>query len=528
MKTKHGGGGADRIDGEPPRIVVVGAGPGGLATALLLAAAGMKVTIVEKDEVVGGRTRTFTTQDGYRFDLGPTFFLYPRILADIFETCGERLEDHVDLKRLDPQYHLVFEGGGEMRAVPDRERLEAEVAKLCPADARNVGRFIDDNRAKLAAFRPVLEQSFCRPASIASPSMLGALRHLRPHLSVDGDLRRYFSDPRVRLAFSFQTKYLGMSPFRCPSLFTILSFLEHEHGVFHPMGGCGAVSDAMAALARKMGVEIKLDQAVERIVYDGDRPSAVVTTRGVLDVDAVVVNGDFGHAVRRLVPEEHRRRWPDAKIDRARLSCSTFMLYLGIAGDVGPLEHHTILLSRSYERNIADISDGFLSEEPSIYVQNAGRTDPGSAPPGHSSLYVLVPTPNLRADIDWRVEAPRYRALVLDRLKALGLPDLESRIRYEKMVTPNDWLESFAVNEGATFNLSHDLGQMLYFRPHNRMGPGLYLAGGGTHPGSGLPVIYEGARITAGLLIADMVAKKAPRRGARRWLARPQPAELRS
>jgi phytoene desaturase len=342
--------------------------------------------------------------------------------------------------------------------------------------------------------------------------MLSALRHLRPHVSVDGDLRRYFADPRVRLAFSFQTKYLGMSPFQCPSLFTILSFLEYEHGVFHPIGGCGAVTEAMAALARRMGVDIRLEAPVERLDYRGDRPSGVVVRGETFSADAVVVNGDFGDTVRRLVPERHRRRWPDAKIDRARPSCSTFMLYLGIEGDVGPLEHHTILLAREYERNIREIGAGILSQEPSVYVQHAGRTDPTMAPPGHASLYVLVPVPNLRADIDWRTEAPRFRKLVLKRLEKLGLNGIEERIRYERMLTPLDWRDSYAVSEGATFNLAHDLRQMLYFRPHNRFGPGLYLVGGGTHPGSGLPVIFEGARITTRLLLDELAGTAQPPR----------------
>jgi phytoene desaturase len=483
---------------------------------MLLSAAGALVTIFEKEHAVGGRTRTITAPGGYRFDIGPTFFLYPRVLAEIFAACGERLEDHVQLKPLDPQYHLIFEGGGSLRATPDLDRLEAEIARIAPADARNVRLFLADNRTKLEAFRPVLERDFCNPRAFASPAVVAALRHLRPHVSVDGDLRRYFSDPRVRLAFSFQSKYLGMSPFRCPSLFTILSFLEYEHGVFHPVGGCGAVSDAMAALARRMGVDIRLGTPVERVLYRGDRPVGVAAGGETIAADAVIVNGDFGHAVRRLVPEAYRQRWPDAKIDRARLSCSTFMLYLGLEGDVGPLEHHTIFLSRNYERNINEIVDGVLPQEPSIYVQHAGRSDRGMAPPGHTSLYVLVPVPNLRSSVDWRTEAPRFRQRVLKRLAALGLSDVESRIRYERMVTPLDWRDQFAVNEGATFNLAHDLGQMLYFRPHNRLGPGLYLVGGGTHPGSGLPVIYEGARITSRLLLQDFQAEHAPAR----WYSR--------
>lgn len=494
------------------RIAIVGAGPGGLAAALLLAKQGAHVTIYEKDDQVGGRTKTVSAPGGYKFDIGPTFFLYPRILAEIFEACGERLEDHIHLVKLDPQYHVVFEGGGDIKASPDVSRLAEQIGRIAPEDGRNVARFMSENRKKLELFRPVLEQAFGNPLDVLSPAMLQALPMMRPFSSVDQDLARYFQDPRVRLAFSFQTKYLGMSPFQCPSLFTILSFLEYEHGVFHPLGGCGAVSEAMAALARKMGVTIKLSTPVERVIYEDDRAVGVVVDGARKDADAVVVNGDFAHAARNLIPEAHRPRWKDAKIDKARLSCSTFMLYLGLEGDLGDLEHHTILLSDDYRNNLDEISTCRLPTKPSLYVQNAARTDPSMAPPGHSALYVLVPVPNLRSDTDWATTTAAFRAKTFERMKVLGLHDIEKRIRYERVITPAGWRDEFAVNEGATFNLAHDLGQMLYFRPHNRFGKGVYLVGGGTHPGSGLPVIYEGARITTKLLLDDLAAARAPRR----------------
>jgi phytoene desaturase len=314
----------------------------------------------------------------------------------------------------------------------------------------------------------------------------------------------------VRLAFSFQTKYLGMSPFRCPSLFTILSFLEYEHGIFHPIGGCGAVSDAMARVAERMGVEFRMNEPVESIAWQGKRAVGVVSRGRHQAADAVVINADFAHSVPQLVPDRLRKQWPDKRIANARYSCSTFMLYLGIEGDLPGLAHHTVLLAEDYHRNIKQIETGEMPDVPSLYVQHASGTDPSLAPPGHSTLYMLVPVPNMRdADqrgFNWEAETQRFRKVALDRLRAIGLDDIEPRIRYERIITPQGWREDYAVGMGATFNLSHDLGHMLCFRPRNRFSEidGLYLVGGGTHPGSGLPVIYEGARITAGLLAKDI------------------------
>jgi phytoene desaturase len=296
-----------------------------------------------------------------------------------------------------------------------------------------------------------------------------------------------------------------MSPFRCPSMFSILSFLEYEHGIFHPRGGCGAVSEAMARVAERLGVEFRFDTPVDRIAFEGRRAAGVEAGGTRHAADAVVVNADFAHAIPGLMPEALRPQWPDAKIAKARYSCSTFMLYLGIEGPLD-LAHHSVLLAEDYERNLQQIEGGVIPPNPSLYVQAASGTDPSLAPPGHSTLYMLVPVPNLHGGQDWAAEAPRYRRLALDRLKALGLHDLESRIRYERIVTPQDWQDEYAVGYGATFNLAHNVRQMMHFRPRNRFGKaeGVYLVGGGTHPGSGLPVIYEGARISAKLLMDDL------------------------
>ena len=493
------------------KIGIIGAGPGGLASAMLLAQTGAEVTIYEKLDRVGGRSGTIVapTEHGeFRFDLGPTFFLYPRVLEDIFAACGRSLRSEVEMTRLDPLYDLVFEDGGVLKVSNDLATLQSEVARFCPHDAAQVPRYMADNRHKLNAFKPVLEQAFTRMRDYVTPAMVRALPSMRPHKTVDADLAGYFRDPRIRLAFSFQSKYLGMSPFRCPSLFTILAFMEHEYGVWHPRGGCGAVMGAMARVAKEMGVRIRLSDPVDEILFEGRRAVGVRTRDGERRFDALVVNADFAHAMTHLVPDRLRRRWTDKRIAAKKFSCSTFMLYLGLDGPIDELSHHTIYLTRDYRRNIDEIEQGSATPgEPSFYVQNASVTDDGLAPRGMSTLYMLLPVGHLRqGGIDWAVEQTRFRALALDRLARLGVRDVEKRIRFERVMTPVDWEHDLSVYQGATFNLAHSLGQMLLMRPRNRFEDldAMYLVGGGTHPGSGLPVIFESARITARLMAEDL------------------------
>ena len=273
---------------------MVGGGPGGLAAALQLAHAGCDVTILERRDRVGGRTSAIEL-DGFRFDCGPTFFLYPRVLTEIFESIGRDLMREVPMVRLDPQYRLTFGAGGVLDCTPDLDRMDQQIAEFSPADVGALRRYMDDNRTKLERFRPILESPFCSPTDLMRPAMLSAVPYLHPMRSLGSELQRYFSDPRLVIAFAFQSKYLGMSPFQCPSLFSILSFLEYEHGVWHPIGGCSRVSERMAELAESMGVDVRLDESVRSVQTSGRRVTSLTTDAGEYQADAFVVNADFAH-----------------------------------------------------------------------------------------------------------------------------------------------------------------------------------------------------------------------------------------
>ncbi len=497
-------------------ITIIGAGPGGLAAAMQLASQGRRVRILERRNRVGGRCSSIE-ESGFRFDAGPTFFLYPRVLKEIFAEAGYDLFDEIPMTKLDPQYRINFGQGGFLDATPNIERMEAEIARLSPHDAGAFTRFMNDNREKLARFRPILESPFSSVLDLLKPSILRALPYLRPWHSVGSELQSYFTDPRLVLALSFQSKYLGMSPFQCPSLFTILAFLEYEHGVFHPTGGCSAISERMAEIVQEMGVEICLDEAVESLEFVNRQVVGVTTHRRHYPTNAIVINADFARTMQRLVPDRLRPTWSDKKLKRTKFSCSTFMMYLGIEGSYD-LRHHTIHIADDYARNLEEIEKyHVLSEDPSFYVQNAGVTDPTLAPAGMSTLYVLVPVSNQHPNIDWSHETSRFRERVISRLELIGITDLEKRIRFEKIVTPDDWDKTYEVYNGATFNMAHNLGQMLHRRPNNRFEDldGVYLVGGGTHPGSGLPVIYESARITSQLIAEDLGHVKTSGRAKR-------------
>jgi phytoene desaturase len=263
----------------------------------------------------------------------------------------------------------------------------------------------------------------------------------------------------------------------------------------------------MASLAMEMGVKFRLAEGVEELRFNGRRICGARTRAGEYKADAVVINADFAQAMKNLVPDHLRNRWTNRKIAKKRFSCSTFMLYLGISGRYDNVAHHSIYIAKDYERNLDDIEQRHvLSDDPSFYVQNACVTDRTLAPAGMSTLYVLVPVTHNHANVEWSKETiARYRAIALKQLHKIGIHDVESRIRYERIVTPDDWEQTFDIYKGATFNLSHSLDQMLHLRPNNRFEDldGVYLTGGGTHPGSGLPVIFESARISTKLLLED-------------------------
>ena len=487
-------------------VLIVGAGPGGLASALLLAHSGVKVTMLEKSSSVGGRTK-IVEMDGFKFDRGPTFFHYPEVIEEIFQAIGRDAHKELGLIPLDPSYRLTFGAGGSIDATSNLEEMTERIRELSgDKNAKGFEKYVLENRKKLDFSRVCLQTPWRGPSDLLSKRAMKVATILKPWASVASDLSRLFDDERVRLAMSFQTKYLGMSPFHAPSLFTILAFLEYEHGIFHAKGGLGSITNRMSEIAIELGVDIKLETEVEELIFDNKTVVGVKTNNGEYRAKKVVLNADFAHAMTTLVPNNKRKRWSDKKLESKGYSCSTFMLYLGIDKQYDQ-PHHQIYASQKYEENLKDITNHKITwEDPSLYVQNACVTDSTLAPPGQSTLYVLVPVPNTDDSIIWDDIKDEYSEVVLDMMEnKLGFENVRDSIVSQTIVTPDDW-DSSDIYRGAVFNLAHSLDQMLWRRPQNRFEEfnNLFLVGGGTHPGSGLPTIFESGRITSKLILSDL------------------------
>ena len=490
-----------------PNVAIIGAGPGGLASALLLAKSGVDVTVFERSSAVGGRNKVFE-RDGFKFDLGPTFFHYPEVIEDIFKAIGMDAHEELNLHRLEMNYRLIFGQGGQLDCTSDLDEMTERIRGLSgDSNANAFRRYVADNRLKLQKSKACLQEPWYGPTDLLSKRALRVASVLRPQRSVAGDLMKLFDDDRLMLAMSFQTKYLGMSPFNCPSLFTMLAFLEYEYGIFHPIGGLGSVSERMASIAKDLGVTFKMNEAVESVIMDGKTIKGVRTANGEFLADKVVMNADFANGMTQLFPDKVRKKWNNKKIDKKKYSCSTFMVYLGIDKTYEELPHHQIYASSNYEQNLEDIEKNhkLTWDDPSVYVQNACVVDPSLAPEGCSTVYALVPVSHIHENIDWDKEKGAYRDRILDQIETkLGFEGLRDHIVTEMIITPEDWGDH--CYRGAVFNLAHGLDQMLWRRPKNQFDEinNLYLVGGGTHPGSGLPVIYESARISSKLLLDSL------------------------
>lgn len=488
---------------------MIGAGFGGLAAALRLAALGFRVTVLERLAEPGGRARVFR-RDGFAFDAGPTVITAPFLLDELFALHGERLSDHVALLPVSPAYRIRFADGSHFDYGGPPEEEAREIARLSPGDVEGYRRLLDRARR----FHEIGFERFgarlftrLRDAAAAAPHLLraGALRPLH------GLVARHLRDERLRRAFSLQTLLVGGDPFATPGLFALIHHLERRHGVWFAKGGTGAIVAALAGLAARAGVEFGFSTTVARVEVSGGRAAGVVLEDGGrVAADVVVHAGDPAHLYRRMLPDgARRRRWSERRLGRLRHSMGLFVLYFGTRRRFPGVAHHTIILGERYRDLLRDVfRRGVLpTGDTSLYLHRPTATDPSLAPPGRDAFYALAPAPNfgIGAGVDWAEAGPRLREAVLGILDRTVLPGVAEAVATEFFVAPPYFRDVLLSEHGAGFSAAPTLTQSAWFRFHNASEelPGLYLAGAGTHPGAGLPGVLTSAKVLEALLLRE-------------------------
>jgi phytoene desaturase len=488
---------------ESSRAIVIGAGFGGLAAAIRLLAAGYRVTVLEARHQPGGRAWQIVDQ-GYVFDTGPTLITVPELLHDLWELAGRRLEDDLEIRRLEPYYRIQFKDGKSFSYSGDPEIFNEEIARFNTGDVDGYQRFLDATKQVYKrAFAELGRVSFDRFSTFLKvvPELvrLGGMRSVYEFTS------RYISDPYLRTVLSFHPLFIGGNPFRASAIYSIVPYLEKQGGVHFAMGGMHAVIEAMVELIHDLGGEVLLDTPVESILTSKGRVTGVATSRGiVINADIVVANSDAATTLLRMLPVTERSRAWSAYWERARYSMSCFLLYVGLSRQYPELAHHTIVMPKDFRRVVGDIFDTKrVPDDIPMYIHTPTRTDPSMAPPGRESMYILVPVPNLSSGIDWELIADDLRERIVDSVESeLGLEGFRDSIVVEHRFTPLDFRDELSSWLGAAFSIEPTLTQSAYFRPHNMLSEveGLFLVGAGTHPGAGVPGVLLSAEITTNLI----------------------------
>lgn len=489
-----------------PTALVIGAGIGGIATAARLAKNGYDVTVLEKNGNSGGRCNQII-RDGHRFDIGPTLFLMPEVWEETFASLGERMSDHLDLRRIDPTYKVHFEDGLQLQLTSNIGEMQTQLEHVEPTAFTGFLSYIAEGarhyKLSLEKFVGRNFYNIFEYFSLANLPLIFQLKALQKHYT---NTSRFFKDERLKAAFTFQNIYLGLSPYDAPATYSLLQYTELAEGVWYPMGGMYAGIQALTRVAEKLGVEFIYNAPVKKLKVNGSKVVGAELEDGrEFSADLFVGNADLPYIYDQLLPDPVEAK----KLDEKLYTCSTIMFYWGVDKQYPQVAHHNVFLGGDYKASFDQIfQEHRLPDEPSFYIHAPVRTDPAAAPEGQDTFYVLVPVGHLeaRTQQDWDAMVNKARETVFTRIaKEMGITDLREHIKFEITYTPKTWQERFNLAKGAAFGLSHNFWQVGFLRPQNRHAKykNLYFAGASTHPGTGLPIVLLSARLTTERILKE-------------------------
>jgi phytoene desaturase len=489
-----------------PTALIIGAGIGGIATAARLAKNGYDVTVLEKNDTPGGRCNQIV-KDGHRFDIGPTLFLMPEIWEETFAALGERMGDHLDLRRIDPTYKVHFDDGLRLELTSDIGKMQEQLEKVEKTAFTGFLDYIaEGSKHYKISVEKFVGRNFYNAFEFFSPANLPLMFKMKTLVKHYDNVGTFFKDERLKAAFTFQNMYLGLSPYDAPATFSLLQYTELAEGVWYPMGGMYAGIQAFVGIAEKLGVKFLYNAPVKRIKVSKTRVEGVELQDGrEFTADLFIGNADLPYIYKELLPDVKQAQ----KLENKKYTCSTIMFYWGVDKEYKQIAHHNVFLGGDYKASFDQIfEDHTLPDVPSFYVHAPTRTDPAAAPQGQDTLYVLMPVSHLdpRTRQDWDALVARARETVFARLAAeMGITDLREHIKFEIVYQPEVWQERFNLEKGSAFGLSHNFTQVGYMRPHNRHNQykNLYFAGASTHPGTGLPIVLLSAKLTTERILKE-------------------------
>lgn len=491
------------------KIIVIGAGVAGLSAAVRLQKLGYEVTLYEKDRQVGGKMNQIKTA-GFTFDLGPTIVMMPEIYREVFEFCGKDPDDYIPMKKVDPMLKLYFNKEEPIEFSNDLIELTKTLENISPEDTQGYFAFLADIYQRYTiAKEAFITKSFRGFWDFYNPKSLWAGIRLRTFSDAYTSISKFVKDDRLRKSLAFQTLYIGVSPYQGPSLYTIIPMIELFYGVYFIEGGMYTLATSLARLFEELGGKIVYETSVEEILIDNKIAKGIRIGKEQVMADAIVCGADFPYAMKELIPDERKRgKYTNKKIAKFEYSCSCFLMYLGLDKKY-PEEHlHSIYFAEDFKQNVDDLFErGKLPDDPSFYLYRPSLKDDSLAPEGQEGLYVLVPVPELSKYEKWTEQTMQaYRQKIIRLLKEKTIfKDIDEHIVSETLITPKDFSERFNAYNGATFGLKPTLKQSNYYRPHNKFSAAenLYFCGSSTHPGAGVPIVMQSAKLAVEELLRD-------------------------
>ena len=488
------------------KAMVVGAGFGGIASALRLRALGHEVEIVERQPCLGGRARVFE-KEGFTYDAGPTVVTAPFLFEELFSLFGRDFQDEVDLRPLEPWYRISFADGNHFDYGGTVEDTLNEIERFEPADRQGYVQLLEMSRKIFdIGFTKLSDHPFLKLSDLAA--QIPHLIALKSYRSVFGLVSSYIKNPYLRKIFSIHPLLVGGNPFDTTSIYTLIHYLERKWGVHYSMGGMGAIVSALGRLMVSQGIQIRLGRTVKRLSVTADKISGAHLDDGTYrKADLFVMNADPPFVYRHLLPTDHQRWWDNLRIQRLKYSMGLFVLYFGTDRKYENIAHHTIWMGPRFKGLLRDIfHKKRLADDFSLYIHRPTATDPDMAPSGCDSFYVLSPVPNLQGDIDWSEVADRYRDRIFETLEQHLLPNLRQHLVHSFYMTPVDFKNDYLSSWGSGFSIAPLFHQSAWFRFHSRDPriPNLFFVGAGTHPGAGVPGVLCSAKVLQNVLTADV------------------------